>query len=159
DHTHDTFDIRRRAFLKVGAGLTAAGGLMTSRERALAQDQAEKARLQPIPGSPVAHPPPVHKPRGRRRPHHPRPLSRGAVAPPSPNAPATPANRDRTTTAEMKQKYGEITMLDYPQWTKDHFPGVTRLDIFSGLFGDVTDDSMYITAAEGGGGGAGFNPT
>jgi sugar phosphate isomerase/epimerase len=43
----------------------------------------------------------------------------------------------------MKQKYGEITMMDFPQFTKDTFPGVTRLDIRSGLFGDVTDDSMY----------------
>ena len=59
----------------------------------------------------------------------------------------------------MKKKYGEITMLDFPQWTKDNFPGVTRMDLFSGLFGDVTDDSMYITAAEAGGGGGGFNPT
>jgi sugar phosphate isomerase/epimerase len=43
----------------------------------------------------------------------------------------------------MKEKYGEITMLDFPQFTKDTFPGVTRMDIFSGLFGDVTDDTMY----------------
>jgi sugar phosphate isomerase/epimerase len=49
----------------------------------------------------------------------------------------------RGTTAEMKKKYGEITMLDFPQFTKDHFPGVTHMDLFSGLFGDVTDDSMY----------------
>jgi sugar phosphate isomerase/epimerase len=45
---------------------------------------------------------------------------------------------------EMKKKYGEITMLDFPQFTKDTFPGVTHMDIFSGLFGDVTDDSMYV---------------
>jgi sugar phosphate isomerase/epimerase len=44
---------------------------------------------------------------------------------------------------EMKKKYGEITMLDFPQFTKDTFPGVTHMDVFSGLFGDVTDDSMY----------------
>src|SRR3954453_11954583 len=44
----------------------------------------------------------------------------------------------------MKKKYGEITMLDYPQFTKDTFPGVTRMDLFSGLFGDVADDSMYV---------------
>ena len=43
----------------------------------------------------------------------------------------------------MKKKYGEITMLDFPQFTKDTFPGVTHMDLFSGLFGDVTDDSMY----------------
>jgi len=45
---------------------------------------------------------------------------------------------------EMRQKYGEITMLDFPQFTKDTFPGVTRMDLFSGLFGDVADDSMYV---------------
>jgi sugar phosphate isomerase/epimerase len=45
--------------------------------------------------------------------------------------------------ADMKKKYGEITMLDFPQFTKDTFPGVTHMDLFSGLFGDVTDDSMY----------------
>jgi hypothetical protein len=72
--------------------------------------------------------------------------------------PQVPANQDRTTAAKMKQKYGEIPMLDFPQWTKDNFPGVTRMDLFSGLFGDVTDDSMFITAAQGGGGGGGFDP-
>src|SRR5690348_13911732 len=46
---------------------------------------------------------------------------------------------------EMKKKYGEITMLDFPQFTKDTFPGVTHMDLFSGLFGDVTDDSMYTS--------------
>jgi sugar phosphate isomerase/epimerase len=45
---------------------------------------------------------------------------------------------------EMKKKYGEITMMDFPQFTKDTFPGVTRMDLFSGLFGDVADDSMYV---------------
>src|SRR5262249_2703794 len=44
----------------------------------------------------------------------------------------------------LKEKYGEITMLDFPQFTKDTFPGVTRMDLFSGLFGDVSDDSMYV---------------
>jgi sugar phosphate isomerase/epimerase len=43
----------------------------------------------------------------------------------------------------MKEKYGEITMLDFPQFTKDTFPGVRHMDLFSGLFGDVTDDSMF----------------
>jgi sugar phosphate isomerase/epimerase len=46
-------------------------------------------------------------------------------------------------TAAMKQKYGEITMLDFPQYTKDTFPGVTHMDLFSGLFGDFSDDKMY----------------
>src|SRR5215472_16254505 len=47
-------------------------------------------------------------------------------------------------TAALKEKYGEITMLDFPRFTKETFPGVTRMDLFSGLFGDVTDDSMYV---------------
>ena len=57
-----------------------------------------------------------------------------------PGAPANPR------AAEMKAKYGEITMLDMPQFTKDTFPGVTHMDLFSGLFGDVTDESMYLPA-------------
>src|SRR5689334_14600434 len=45
---------------------------------------------------------------------------------------------------EMKKKYGELTMLDFPQFTKDTFPGVTHMDLFSGLFGDAGDDSMWV---------------
>lgn len=44
---------------------------------------------------------------------------------------------------KMKKKYGEITMLDFPDFTKEKFPGVYHMDLFSGLFGDFTDDSMY----------------
>src|ERR1700730_19089197 len=43
----------------------------------------------------------------------------------------------------MKKKYGEITMLDFPQFTKDTFPGARNMDLWSGVFGDVSDDSMY----------------
>jgi sugar phosphate isomerase/epimerase len=59
---------------------------------------------------------------------------------------------------ELKKKYGEITMLDFPQFTKDTFPGVTHMDIFSGLFGDVTDDSMFVQRPGGGGPGT-FDPS
>jgi sugar phosphate isomerase/epimerase len=59
------------------------------------------------------------------------------------------------TSEQMKQKYGEITMLDFPQFTKDTFPGVTHMDIWSSLCGDVTDDSMYGTGT---GGSGGFDP-
>ena len=58
---------------------------------------------------------------------------------------------------ELKQKYGEITMLDFPQFTKDTFPGVTHMDIFSSLFGDFSDDSMF-TQRPGGGPGT-FDPS
>ena len=43
----------------------------------------------------------------------------------------------------MKQKYGEITMLDFPQWSKDTYPGVYHLDLWSDVFGDVTDLTQY----------------
>ncbi len=180
---HDGRSLDRRAFLKTaGAGLTAGGVMMTPREAALAQSVAEKARLDrlasnswPIrslfrtrqaggagraggrggargaaPGS--AAPDTAARGRGQTG------AAGGGGAQGTAGRGSVPANRDRTTTAEMKQRYGEITMLDFPQWTKDTFPGVTRMDIRSGLFGDVTDDSMFITAAAGGGGGAGFDP-
>ncbi len=46
-------------------------------------------------------------------------------------------------TEALRKKYGEITLLDFPQFTIDTFKGVRHMDLFSGLFGDVTDDSMY----------------
>ncbi|HET9372425.1 MAG TPA: TIM barrel protein [Vicinamibacterales bacterium] len=165
----------RRDFLRTaGAGLTAAGVAMTPREQALAQSLEEKARFERIAGCswPMRS---LFKTRpaagrgvggrggaagGDAGGRGTAPAGRGQAAPTQDlaNVPAIPANRDRTPAAEMKQRYGEITMLDFPQFVKDTFPGVRRLDIFSGLFGDVTDDSMFITAAEGGGGGAGFDP-
>src|SRR5712692_1763241 len=159
EHKNDSSRVDRRDFFKAaGAALATAGVLMTPRERAVAQGLAEKARLERMAGCtwPI------------RQLFKTRPASgrgggavggRGAVGAPASQAiAAVPPNRDRTTTAEMKQKYGEITMLDFPQWTKDNFPGVTRMDLFSGLFGDVADDTMFMTAADGGGGGAGFDP-
>ena len=160
ENRNDPSGVGRRDFFKAaGAGVTAAAALLTPQERAVAQGLEQKARLERIAGCtwPIRQ---LFKTRaGSGRGNAPLSLRAGAVAAPSPGAPTTPANRDRTTAAEMKQKYGEITMLDFPQWMKEHFPGVTRMDLFSGLFGDVADDTMFITAAEGGGGGAGFNPT
>ena len=51
--------------------------------------------------------------------------------------------RGAEAAAAMKKKYGEITLLDFPQFTKDTFPGVTHMDLWSSLFGDVDDPSMY----------------
>ena len=136
----------RRDFLKTAtAGLTAAGVMLSPRERALAQFQDQKNRLERIASCswPIRY---IFKSR-------PRPA--GATAPPPrPAAPAEPAPSPAPpapprvvnggwTTERMKATYGEITMLDFPQFTKDTFPGVTHMDIFSGLFGDVTDDSMF----------------
>jgi sugar phosphate isomerase/epimerase len=55
--------------------------------------------------------------------------------------------------AELRKKYGEITMLDFPQFTRDTFPGVHHMDLWSSLFGDVTDDSMYAAQTMSGAGG------
>ncbi len=51
---------------------------------------------------------------------------------------------EKQTVEQMKKKYGEITMLDFPDFTKKTFPGVYHMDLFSGLFGDMDDDSMYV---------------
>ena len=48
---------------------------------------------------------------------------------------------------EMKKKYGEITMLDFPDFTKQTFPGVRDMDIFSGLFGDIDNDEQYVKSS------------
>lgn len=54
-----------------------------------------------------------------------------------------PGGRASETADALKRKYGEITLLDFAQFTKDHFPGVRHMDVWSSLFGDVTDASMY----------------
>jgi hypothetical protein len=54
-----------------------------------------------------------------------------------------PGREERPETIELKKKYGEITMLDFPKFTKDTYPGVTAMDLWSSLFGDVSDDSMF----------------
>jgi len=59
----------------------------------------------------------------------------------------TRSNRPSPRSEEMKKKYGEITMLDFPQFTKDTFPGVYHMDLFSGLFGNMADDSMYVKSS------------
>ncbi len=154
EYMNDSSKVDRRDFFKAaGAGLATAGVLLTPRDAVLAQSVAEKARLDRIAGCtwPIRQ---LFKTRQAAGQGGGRGAAPAGAA--SPGVPSVPANRDRTTTAEMKQKYGEITMLDFPQWTKDNFPGVTRMDLFSGLFGDVTDDTMFMTATEGGE--AGFNP-
>ena len=54
-----------------------------------------------------------------------------------------PGDRADSKNAAMKKKYGEITALDYPQFTKDTFPGLYQMDIWSSLFGDPADETMY----------------
>jgi hypothetical protein len=50
---------------------------------------------------------------------------------------------ERPENIQLKQKYGEITLLDFPQFTRDTYPGVTAMDLWSSLFGDINDDSMF----------------
>ncbi len=170
-HEHDKNGVDRREFFKTaGAGLTAATLMMTPREAALAQAQAEKNRLDRIAACsyPIRY---IFKNRagggrgagggagrgagaGQPAAGPDQPPARGgepaaAAAAPQAAAPAAQQLPPRSpvnggwSTAQMKEKYGEITMLDFPQFTKDTFPGVTHMDIFSGLFGDVTDDTMF----------------
>jgi sugar phosphate isomerase/epimerase len=149
----------RRDFLKsAGAGVTAATVMLTPREQALAQAEAEKNRLLRIASCswPIRS---IFKNRagagrgggagrgtgaGSSAPAPAQPAAApgqpGGAAPQAP--PRSPSNGGWSQ-QQMKEKYGEITMLDFPQFTKDTFPGVTRMDIFSGLFGNVTDDTMY----------------
>ena len=47
----------------------------------------------------------------------------------------------------MKKKYGEITMLDFPEFTKKTFPGVYQMDLWSSLFGDTDDASQYVDSS------------
>lgn len=51
---------------------------------------------------------------------------------------------ERPEIVELKNKYRELTLLDFPQFSKDTYPGVTKMDLWSSLFGDVTDDSMFV---------------
>jgi sugar phosphate isomerase/epimerase len=66
---------------------------------------------------------------------------------------------EKAENERMKKKYGEITMLDFPDFTKKMFPGVYHMDIFSGLFGDMEDDSQYVKSAVIGNNGASHTVT
>ncbi len=127
---------RRGFFRTAGAGIAAAGLSLGSTEAAAqAAAWTEKDKLARIASCswPIRF---IFKTRGGG--------GRGSGGGRS-SATPPPTNRGNAgvSSEEMKKKYGEITMLDFPQFTKDTFPGVTHMDIFSGLFGDVTDDSMF----------------
>src|SRR5688500_6216776 len=176
DQERNASSVNRRDFFRTaGAGLTAAGIALTPGETALAQFQSEKDRLLRIASCtwPIRS---IFKARagggrggGGGRGAAPAAATTAPAAPPPgapgvtpPGRPASGRGADATTvvqrspsnggwsTQRMKERYGEITMLDFPQFTKDNFPGVTHMDLFSGLFGDVTDDSMYVRRPDGG---------
>ena len=56
-----------------------------------------------------------------------------------------PQRSERPETIQLKTKYRELTLLDFPQYTKDTYPGVNKMDLWSSLFGDVNDDSMFTS--------------
>lgn len=163
---------RRDFFKTAGAGLTAAAVMMTPREAALAQEAAQKAALDRIAGNsyPIrtlfktrVNPNPAAASAAAEQRRAENEAEVAALAK-NPNAKAPLAIAEAATAAragllnpqQMKAKYGEITMLDFPTFTKETFPGVTRMDIFSGLFGDVTDESMFFPPVNGRPGG--FDP-
>src|SRR4029453_12945104 len=118
--------VDRREFFKVaGAGLAASVAL-TPREQALSQSLEEKNKFDRIASCsyPIRY---IFKTR-------PRPAGDTGSG----------GGGGSQLSEELKKKYGEITMLDFPQFTKDTFPGVTHMEIFSGLFGDVTEESMFV---------------
>ncbi len=51
---------------------------------------------------------------------------------------------ERQEITDLKKKYRELTLLDFPQFSKETYPGVTKMDLWSSLFGDVSDDSMFV---------------
>ncbi len=109
----------RRGFLRsAGAGLAAAGAMSTAAAVTAALPLSEKEKLARIASNTY----PV------RSLFKTRSTGRGV----SPQVEA------------LRKKYGEITMLDFPQFTKDTFAGVRNMDLWSSLFGDVGDDTMFI---------------
>ena len=156
---------RRDFFRAAGAGLSAATVVLNPAERALAQFKhrqgSARARSRRARGrfvifkqrpeaAAVAVEAAAAGRRGCAAPAGTRPAREqrqrrqrdgaGWCRPRPPVVQRSPSNGGWTT-EQMKAKYGEITMLDFPQFTKDTFPGVTQMDLFSGLFGDVTDDT------------------
>ncbi len=119
----------RRAFLH-GAALTVGAGLLPGVGAAPATAAAAGADLRPL----------TEAEKALRLASNTYPLrtlfKRRADAP-------TMGGPGAADVAAMKKKYGEITMLDMPQFTIDNFPGVRKMDLWSSLFGDVNDTSMY----------------
>jgi sugar phosphate isomerase/epimerase len=171
----------RRDFLKTASGgLTAAGLLLSPREAAAAQALSEKARLDRIAsnsyplrflfksraggrgggrggGSAAAQGMGSQTPGGRSQGPGASTQAQQAAASPTPaggragGQPVPGRGMGGVTPEEMKKKYGEITLLEFPQFTKDTFPGVVHMDVWSSLFGDVTDETMFA--------GRGFDPS
>ena len=139
EHDARTTLDRRNFFKTAGAGLTAAAVMMTPREAAAAAEAAQKAALDRI----AANTYPIRplfkiavsgwraRASGRRR-RSSRSRSRGGGRwrrTPTPRGPlavanaATAARANLPNAQQMKEKYGEITMLDFPAVHEGHVPG------------------------------------
>jgi sugar phosphate isomerase/epimerase len=118
--------IRRRSFLKsAGIGMIGVAGMGTQVSAKPAKDEkmiprTREERLKQMASNSYA----VNR-LFKRRPYSSRP-------------------ENQETTA-LKEKYGEITLLDFPQYTLDTYPGVPAMDLWSSLFGDLSDDTMFTT--------------
>jgi sugar phosphate isomerase/epimerase len=125
---------RRDFFRTTGAAVAAAGLALAPSEEAAAGSWTERDKLARIASCswPIRY---IFKTRAA--------AGRGTASAPASGGSAAAPGSAAMTSQQMKEKYGEITMLDFPQFTKDTFPGVTHMDVFSGLFGDVSDDSMF----------------
>ncbi len=119
---------RREFLVRTGIGVAAAGGLLESTGRAAPSNHNEKASRIASNSYAVRH-------LFKRRP---RTASTGMSA----EQRARREAFDRTI-EELKRKYGEITLLDFPQFTRDTYSGVRKMDVWSSLFGDVNDDSQF----------------
>lgn len=165
---------RRDFFKAAGVGLAAAGVMSSAHEEAQAQQTGfsetqvqppnEKFNLERIAANAwgVRDLFKRRSMRGRSGGYTPLPFASDEVLN-DPNAAAAIAEareaaklREKALTpAQQKAKYGEITMLDFPQFVKNTFDGVTHLDLSTWFFGDPEDDSTYFPAGSTVGG---FNP-
>jgi len=116
--------IRRRSFLKsAGIGMIGVAGMGTLSsakpgEEEIKAPRSKEERLQQMASNSYA----VNALFKRRR-YGSRPESPERIA--------------------LKEKYGEISLLDFPQFTRDTYPGVPAMDLWSSLFGDLSDETMF----------------
>ena len=127
--------VDRRRFLGTAGGGLAAAGLILTPAGVAAQAMSDTDKLDRI----AANSYPFRSLFKTR----PRSGSGGSGRANTPAAQVPGRGMGGVTPEQMKAKYGEITLLDFPQFTRDTLPGVTHLDVWSSLFGDVADDSMY----------------
>ena len=127
----------RRGFLKAAGGAAAAAVAVTSATLAAAAPAPREEKLKRLASNcwSVRH---LFK-------------QRSSAQPPTPRPGMSEEQRRRWEQFQQeretwKKKYGEITLLDFPQFTRDTYPGVTKMDLFSGHFGDVEDDSQFLKA-------------